>query len=57
VLNPVDEEKKRTKRQSIAFFCHPDDGTLVSCLDGSNKYEPILAEDFLKMRLKQTYNY
>ncbi|XP_076466450.1 uncharacterized protein LOC143297826 [Babylonia areolata] len=39
-------EQGRT-RQSMAFFCVPDDDTLITCLDGSNKYPPVTAYDRL----------
>ncbi|XP_076466909.1 uncharacterized protein LOC143298103 [Babylonia areolata] len=39
-------EQGRT-RQSMAFFCLPDDDTLITCLDGSNKYPPVTAYDRL----------
>jgi isopenicillin N synthase-like dioxygenase len=57
VLLPVDENKKKTKRRSVVFFAFPDPDTLVTCLDGSNKYEPIIAEDYLQMKMNAIYNY
>ncbi|XP_065899340.1 uncharacterized protein [Dysidea avara] len=55
VLIPADETKRQTVRQSIAFFAHPDNKCLIKCIDGSNKYPPITAEDDLHERLARTY--
>ena len=57
VLLPVDETKKRSVRQSLALFVHPDNEVVVECVDGSNKYPPITAEQDTWRRLNQTYNY
>ncbi|KAJ8298921.1 hypothetical protein KUTeg_022981 [Tegillarca granosa] len=51
---PTGSQKKQG-RQSIAFFINPDDETIVKCLDGSGKYEPISSIDYLNMRLGETY--
>ncbi|XP_065659366.1 uncharacterized protein LOC100209573 [Hydra vulgaris] len=42
-------------RQSIAFFCQPDDEVLVSCLDGSDTYQPVNSFNFLKERLLSSF--
>ncbi|XP_055356093.1 uncharacterized protein LOC129601330 [Paramacrobiotus metropolitanus] len=42
-------------RQSMAFFVHPDDNYVIRCLDGSEKYPPISAGEYLQERFKQTY--
>ncbi|XP_055329570.1 uncharacterized protein LOC129582161 [Paramacrobiotus metropolitanus] len=42
-------------RQSIAFFLHPDDDVVITCLDGSDKYPPYVASDHLQDRFKRTY--
>uniref|UniRef100_A0A3Q3NE45 2-oxoglutarate-dependent dioxygenase htyE-like n=1 Tax=Mastacembelus armatus TaxID=205130 RepID=A0A3Q3NE45_9TELE len=42
-------------RQSMAFFVHPDDEALITCCDGSNKYPPITAGDYLIERFKNSY--
>lgn len=47
--------QKNQGRQSIAFFLQPDDETIVKCLDGSDKYEPISSIDYLNMRFGVTY--
>ena len=55
VLIPEEDIKKRQTRQSIAFFSHPDDQCMITCIDGSNKYEPITSLDYLNMRFSETY--
>lgn len=55
VLIPEVELKRKTHRQSVAFFVHPDDDYVVKCLDGSNKYEPITGLDYLNYRFSVTY--
>ena len=40
-------------RQSIAFFCNPDNDVIVECLDGSDKYEPINAHKYIDSRGKE----
>ncbi|KAM7002786.1 uncharacterized protein LKV04_004005 isoform 3-T3 [Tautogolabrus adspersus] len=42
-------------RQSLAFFVHPDNEALISCCDGSDKYPPITAGDYLIERFKKSY--
>lgn len=42
-------------RRSIAFFMQPDDDIIVKCIDGSDKYPPITAIDYIKERLAKTY--
>ena len=55
VLIPVDEAKRQVVRQSIAFFGHPDSKCVIKCINGSNKYAPITAEDDLAERFARTY--
>ncbi|XP_034542217.1 2-oxoglutarate-dependent dioxygenase htyE-like [Notolabrus celidotus] len=42
-------------RQSMAFFVHPDDESLITCCDGSDKYPPVTAGDYLIERFKNSY--
>ncbi|KAF7692487.1 UPF0676 protein C1494.01 [Silurus meridionalis] len=42
-------------RQSMAFFVQPDDDAIVSCCDGSNKYPPVKALDYLLARFSESY--
>eukprot|EP00058_Branchiostoma_floridae_P022065 XP_002607555.1 hypothetical protein BRAFLDRAFT_71419 [Branchiostoma floridae] len=56
VLLPETEEERKTARRSIAFFAHPNMDAVITCLDGSNKYPPITAGEYLKQRLTATYD-
>jgi len=55
VLIPEAEIKKRTCRQSVAFFLQPDHDYIIECLDGSNKYEPISSLDYVNSKFSVTY--
>ncbi|XP_071113472.1 uncharacterized protein [Haliotis cracherodii] len=55
VLIPESELKKHQTRQSLAFFINPDDATIIKCLDGSDKYEPISCLDYLNYKFSQIY--
>ena len=54
---PEEEIRRRTARQSVAFFVHPDNDVMVSPLDGSGKHPAISALAHLKLRYAQTYKY
>ncbi|XP_066266694.1 uncharacterized protein [Branchiostoma lanceolatum] len=56
VLLPETEEGRKRARRSIAFFAHPNQDAVITCLDGSNKYPPITAGEYLKQRLTATYD-
>jgi len=43
------------ERVSVAFFGHADDEALLETLDGSNKYPPITARQYLRRRFSATY--
>ncbi len=55
------EQKARQSRYSIAFFCHPNPDTEISCLETCQSverpplYPPITAGDYLLSRLQATY--
>ncbi|XP_046365452.1 proline hydroxylase buaE-like isoform X1 [Haliotis rufescens] len=55
VLIPELELKKRQSRQSIAFFVNPNSDTMIKCLDGSDKYEPISCLDYLNYKFSLTF--
>ena len=57
VLLPEKESEKGSVRQSLAFFCHPDNTVVVECVDGSNKYPPVRADEDCWNRLNKTYQY
>ncbi|XP_074490174.1 uncharacterized protein LOC141766903 [Sebastes fasciatus] len=42
-------------RQSMAFFVQPDDEALITCIDGSNKYPPVTAGDYITERFSRSY--
>ncbi|KAJ7998395.1 hypothetical protein DPEC_G00222250 [Dallia pectoralis] len=42
-------------RQSLAFFVQPDDEVIITCCDGSNKYPPVQAGDYLLQRLNNSF--
>ncbi|MEO1428939.1 MAG: 2-oxoglutarate and iron-dependent oxygenase domain-containing protein [Cyanobacteria bacterium J06633_8] len=55
-----DDDKVQFSRYSIAFFCHPNEDTEISCLescktDKSPIYPPITAGEYLLNRLQATY--
>ena len=55
------DQKARQSRYSIAFFCHPNHDTEISCLETCQSgerpplYPPITAGDYLLSRLQATY--
>ena len=52
VVIPDEERKRKTLRQSIAFFIHPDDDVLCQPLDGSHpNYPPVTARQHLENRV------
>ena len=55
VLIPEEELRRRTARQSLAFFALSDDDYVVKCLDDSEKYGPIKTIDYLNYRFKSAY--
>merc|ERR1711962_128309 len=56
VTIPVEEFRRKSSRQSIAFFVHPDDSVLVSPLSGpSTRYPAVNAREYLENRFKATY--
>lgn len=55
VIVPEEAFKVRGERQSLAFFVHPDDDTVITCLDGSNKYAPITSYAYLMERFGLIY--
>ncbi len=55
-----DDERANQSRYSIAFFCHPNDDTEITCLASCSQqqppiYPPILAGEYLISRLQATY--
>ena len=42
-------------RQSIAFFCQPDNEVTVKYLDGSNKFQSVNSFEYLMKKYGETY--
>ncbi|XP_066942656.1 uncharacterized protein [Macrobrachium rosenbergii] len=55
VIIPVEEDLRRQSRRSIAFFLNPDDDKVISPLDGSSKFDPVTCEEYIRMRISQSY--
>ncbi|XP_066284064.1 uncharacterized protein [Branchiostoma lanceolatum] len=55
VVIPETAEGRGEGRRSIAFFAHADSDVQLKCLDGSDKYEAMIARDYVKMKLHTTY--
>jgi isopenicillin N synthase-like dioxygenase len=57
-----DEDEVIPFRQSIAFFCNPNEGAKISCLPNCHwpgneeKYTPITTTDYIVGRLAETYD-
>nr|XP_057932238.1 uncharacterized protein LOC131131503 [Doryrhamphus excisus] len=52
LLPPVGDS---TTRQALAFFVMPDDETVITCTDGSDKYPPVKLSAYLAERLNYIY--
>ena len=57
VLIPEEEDARSCSRQSVAFFAQADNDVTIRCVDGSDKYPAIRAEDDLKERFLKSYGY
>ncbi|XP_070532481.1 uncharacterized protein [Ptychodera flava] len=55
VVMPTTDEVKHLSRFAIAFFYNSDNDYVVTCIDGSDKYEPITMAEFLNQRLETVY--
>ncbi|XP_046551294.1 2-oxoglutarate-Fe(II) type oxidoreductase hxnY-like [Haliotis rubra] len=55
VILPDTEKGKACCRQSVALFVDPDDEVVIECLDGSSKYKPVTSYDYVRDRLRATY--
>jgi hypothetical protein len=62
-LSDADDERVglTPRRQSIAFFCNPNQGAKIECLPNcwseavARKYEPVTTEEYIVRRLSETY--
>ncbi|XP_035669807.1 2-oxoglutarate-Fe(II) type oxidoreductase ppzD-like [Branchiostoma floridae] len=57
VVIPDTREHRRVTRRSMAFFVNPNDDAVVTCLDGSDKYKPITAGEYVKGKIMALTNY
>ncbi|CAL8148318.1 unnamed protein product [Orchesella dallaii] len=58
VMIPEAEIKRRTPRQSIVYFVHPDDHVCVSPLTGNSaEYATVTAKEHAKQKLASSYKY
>eukprot|EP00058_Branchiostoma_floridae_P026818 XP_002612309.1 hypothetical protein BRAFLDRAFT_80075 [Branchiostoma floridae] len=55
VMLPYTPETRGTTRRCVTFFTHPDFDAVMKCLDGSDKYPPVRAEDYVASRLRKMY--
>ncbi len=57
VVNPTDTEAAMSRRQSIAFFCHPNYDAEIACLDTclplgeTPRHAPILAGEHMRQKM------
>ena len=54
VIIPDDDITRSSRRQTSAVFIHPDADTLIECVDGSSKYQSIIAGDHTRRRIDET---
>ena len=54
IVVPDDSNYSALARQSVVFFASPDPETEVRCIDGSDRYDPIKAGEYLKKRILET---
>ncbi len=53
VREPSHPDRKQSMRRSTVFFIGADDDVTVETLDGSNKYPPINATEYLWQKVQQ----
>lgn len=57
VVNPSDADAAMSRRQSIAYFCHPNYDAEIACLagcasdDDPPRYPPILAGEHMRQKM------
>ena len=56
ILIPEDKQRRNSDRVSIVFFALPDDDFPITCIDGSNKYEPTTVKEFVCAKFAEQYN-
>ena len=55
ILIPEKENQRKRIRQALIFFFVPDDNCVIKCLDGSDKYEPILSRSYAEDKFSNQY--
>ena len=45
---------RSVSRLSLGYFVNPNDEAIIGCLDGSEKYEPIKAVDYIRGRSSES---
>jgi len=55
VLIPEDVIRRQLTSRSIVFFVDPDCDVTIQCLDGSDKYPPVSAMDYIAQLLDTNY--
>ena len=56
-MNPSNEADMQADRYTISYFGSPDSGTMLECVDGSNKYPPIEASEYNLQQYKKIQSY
>jgi len=54
---PEEESERLKVRRSLAFFAHPDARVTIECVDGSNKYPPVICEELLEEKNNAVFSY
>ena len=56
VIVPTDERRKKV-RQALIFFVNADPDVEIKCLDGTDKYPPVIFQDYWHSRAKYSQDY
>ena len=56
VIVPTDERRKKS-RQALIFFVNADPDVEIKCLDGTDKYPPVIFQDYWHSRAKYSQDY
>ena len=52
-----DDERSKKVQQAVIFFVEPDADFEIQCIDGSEKYPPILFKDYWNLRASDSMKY
>jgi isopenicillin N synthase-like dioxygenase len=53
----TDDVIRYKTRQSVIFFINPDPNAVIVPFDGSDKYPPVKAYDYIMKRMEEAVNY